>query len=226
LVVDAAPADAEESCLLRQPKIVSTVDHRLEFEQLVNDPVNKPNLNFWFGRPSWTRYQAAALILGIDPEKVPAFQDDVMCGNPPPKWTKDFFELCTRFKQAVAVQTLPEHFTPRQALEFIEANGYLPVPDYIKAYLASIERPAARRSGDVRSTASTKELNSTLKIIAGLIEVCYGTNLEPKQRGKLISEILGDLERVGQNMDRETLKKFVDKALDQFASASTPPNSA
>jgi hypothetical protein len=34
------------------------------------------------------------------------------------------------------------------------------------------------------------------------------------------------MQRVGQDMDLDTLKKYVDKALDQFASASKLPNSA
>jgi hypothetical protein len=165
--------------------------------------------------------------MGIDPDKVPSSPNYKAWGPEPRSAVADYAELVRRFHFAVQAGKLPSNFTPTQALEYATANAYVPLPNYLTDWLAkSGTKPEAHKTKDANSTSETKQLNSALKIIAGLLQITYTKNLETKQRGKLISEILGDMECVGQNMDRETLKKYVDKALDQFASASTPPNSA
>jgi hypothetical protein len=184
------------------------------FEEARQNPANRPDLEFWFGRKIWSSREAAAIILNFDPHKVPPDERPLMSVKPLPRSSlADYAELVRRFDFAVHAGLLPQHFTPVQALNFAAENKYVQLSDLLHTWLEQNEKQKT-------VSAITREKNTVLKLLA-IVMYSGRTVLTNKELANFKSKIYKDAESSGLTMDHGTMGKHVDQAYSDF-----PPSSA
>jgi hypothetical protein len=174
---------------------------RLEF---FSQPDASADFRFWCNLEHWSVDEAAALLLGKNPEKVSSNSLYYTTRGSP--FRRAFHELKAKLSRAVEDGKLQKRDTPTNFFGWAERIG-VPVPPELSARLEA-------RGG---IAIEGRERASMLRLIIGMAAKHYAYN-PGATKSQIPKQIADDLSSAGVGLNPETVRKFL-----QEASSLLPP---
>ncbi|WP_411817365.1 hypothetical protein [Hyphococcus sp. DH-69] len=177
---------------------------------------------------TWTREEAGALLLRLDPRIVLA--RDRISGSRPAFNFRQFCDLLEMLNRAKTALSDGRHLKPEQILNWAKTQGYSPPKELVIAVKAakvvrqSDEQliPESDFSANIENQAIASELpkdnvlhhktkSSMLKLIAGMAVRGYGYNPKLRQNSA-ITDIETDLRLLNVPLSDDTIRRWVNEA--------------
>jgi hypothetical protein len=179
--------------------------------------------DFWGRMPGWTISEAAALLLDIDPDKIPTgSQSDVVPGTR--EW--DYHRLRRRLRRAQKMDDLDNPMRPADFLEWAISNK-LHVSDTLKESVKSgkkllnwrgkyfsMKRKRDALMAELEDSVSPKERTSLLKIVLGMARAKFKHKVGNTHTVIAIENALRDVKLAVSN---DVIRKYLGEADDKFA---------
>jgi hypothetical protein len=194
----------------------SAYEKRAEKQQFFNRPEAGADFSHWARMHYWSAEEAVALILGKNPKRVNLINlDEYSTRVSPfiPKY-KNLRELINR---AVEVEDLPERATPRQSVEWArKIDSEIP---------AELQKLATCTDTKNKDGLSETERTSMLKMILGMAVFKYGYQGDAAKNtatGGNSASIASDLEKIGLDLDPDTIRRYLNEATAKFGGIVKP----
>jgi hypothetical protein len=179
--------------------------------------------DFWGLMPGWTISEAAALLLDIDPDKIPTgSQSDVVPGTR--EW--DYHQLQRRLMRAQEMDDLDSPMRPADFLEWAISNK-LNVNDILKESIKSgkklrnwrdkffsMKRKHNALIEKLEDSVSPKERTSLLKIVLGMARINFKHKANSPNTVAKIEKVLREANLPVSN---DVIRKYLAEADEKFA---------
>lgn len=188
------------------------------------------NYRYWATCPTWYRHEAVSLALGLEPDTL---SPEAIFNNEQRVLAKPRSEMDARDLLIEAYLAFDRHITRRFGLLGykglhldVQPETFLkwmrqvdiPVPDGMAEAIegASIDDDEEPQDSPMRSSdegLGSRERESLLKLVIGMAVKGYG--YDPKaSRSDKVSEIAGDLTKLGIPLTDDTVRKYLREARD------------
>ncbi|MGJ0427221.1 hypothetical protein [Methylocystis sp.] len=193
---------------------------------------------YWAKMPSWSEEEAAALLLGFNPDFIS--REASRTYGRAPRHITEYFSLCELTRRASGHRQIPYPQTPARWLAWAKKRDLVLLPkleaEIVKwdgANGATVEADGKRVAeleariaeltarGEARSSASTdnvppvgaRERETMLKII--IVMAVKGYAFDPKaKRGDSVKDIVADIEKCGLSLSDDTVRRYLREAAD------------
>jgi len=164
----------------------------------------------------WSAEEAVALILGKDPKRVNLINLDEYSTTVSP-FIQKYKNLKELIDRTVEMEDLPERATPRQFVEWARKID-LEIPD-------ELQKLATYTDTKNKDGLSQNERTSMLKIILGMAVSKYkyqGEAARNAATGENKDSIPSDLEKIGLDLDPDTIRRYLNEATVKFGGIVKP----
>jgi len=167
--------------------------------------------------PSWTAEEAAALTLGLSPQTVGRLPD---VNHPLIDRFHILRKIISRAFAANDTGSGEYGIVPADYLTWAKLNEF-DVPTELAAEVARVQTLTPKRSSD--KPLGTRERDTHLKIILGMAMGGYAYN-PTASKSPTVREICDDFDRLGLNLDQETIRRKLKEAAALFGDEVSQAN--